>query len=151
MCGVWNNSSDCIIVVWLCCISRAGHTVCHVSLITLSLAGPAASTEPETCALNKGRRSPPTDPAHQTHPSPCCFSLRWGWIQSVFAESLAKKKTPTGIKLQLEYRNLMKSLSIKSFVWRNRMGLFPAALTARCNRAALSFWLEKKKMPRRLT
>lgn len=43
------------------CISRAGHTVFHVSLIRLSLAGLAASTGLRRAA-QQGHHSPPTNP-----------------------------------------------------------------------------------------
>ncbi len=61
-------SSYCV-----CCIIGAGHTVFHVSLIRLSLAGPAASAEPSRAA-QQGRHSPPTDPTH--HPRVALPSLR---------------------------------------------------------------------------
>lgn len=44
-----------------CCISRAGFTVFHVSLIRLSLAGLTASTELRRAA-QQGGHSPPTNP-----------------------------------------------------------------------------------------
>lgn len=50
-------SSHCV-----CCTSRAGRTVFHVSLIRLSLAGPAASTELRRAA-QQGHHSTPTKPA----------------------------------------------------------------------------------------
>lgn len=68
-------SSCCVCV---CCISRAGHTVCHVSLIRLSLAGLAASTEPRRAA-QQGCHSPPTDSAvlpPQPTRLPSCVAAR---------------------------------------------------------------------------
>lgn len=58
-CGtiVVSVSSDCV-----CFISRGGHTVFHVSLVRLSLAGLAASTELRRAA-QQGHHSPPTNPA----------------------------------------------------------------------------------------
>lgn len=84
----------------VCCIRVAGHTVFHVALIRLSLAGPAASMELRRAA-QQGRHSPPTKP-HTPSPQPsrrpprvALLPLRWSRIESsrnapVFEESLVK-------------------------------------------------------------